>query len=823
MRYARSQKKEADASGAKPKARSLPANAPRIGDANGASEREADRVANEVMAGGSAKQHWSISGVNMTAPVQRKASGPAAAADAPPVVHQVLDSPGRPLDRASRDFFEPKFGHDLGDVRLHTDGQAADSARAVSASAYTVGNDVVFGPGTSPHQKPLLAHELAHVVQQSRGGATTSLDPHSPLERDADRAAGAAVSGLPAEVKGSASPSLARATPGQGYASSVGELKEPAVLTAIPGAKGVPPKFPGYDGFVGGQVSYTQTVEGRGASQYTVINENVKDAEWITIISPESATVESVRSATNRKLLAALRLEDNPRPFPADPVEISPGVKLRVIKDGPAARIRVVVNLPDKVDPELLAKLQAEAADVLKRSPKLSSLADPPQVVTHVETFQAPGPPAAGSGSAPAGEAKPIEPGAPAAGAKPSDAPTPAADITPSGAAGAADKGAAQSAADSAGSGAAKSAPQNAAGGATKDAVQAGGEGATKSALEGTGTGAARGLAESAGEGAVRTAVGKGTGVAADVSLSGAAAGALEAAVLIGITLGLQALSAKLFDMAFENDVDTILRPSLAKKLTDLQPKLAELQGTKKLFIRVTYDFTFQRDDDSDPVVTIVSGSPPFYEIGSLGHVNVHPGNEELDFPSSRSESVKKLLPPRQRVTAQVSYSVLIDDAPKRAREAETKKAAEALSKAKPSQPLPPPPQAPAAAAAAPFTPLTVPAPPTAPPVQFLSPPGGPAQEPRVEEVVAYWKARSLNLKSRGERIHSTSSPSRDEMKSFLNDESIWRNAVTIWDNHYIEKGPDYGHRGMDELRNSDEYGGRLRQLADETRNRLGG
>jgi hypothetical protein len=86
-------------------------------------------------------------------------------------VHEVLRSPGQPLDTATRAFFEPRFGQDLSQVRVHADEKAAGSAQAVDALAYTVGRNVVFGrgqfsPGTAAGQK-LLAHELAHTVQQS--------------------------------------------------------------------------------------------------------------------------------------------------------------------------------------------------------------------------------------------------------------------------------------------------------------------------------------------------------------------------------------------------------------------------------------------------------------------------------------------------------------------------------------------------------------------------------------------------------------------------------------------------------------------------------
>lgn len=89
---------------------------------------------------------------------------------APALVGEVVAAGGRPLDAQTRGFFEPRFGRDLGDVRIHTDGRADASARAVDALAYTVGRDVVFrrdayAPETA-QGKWLLAHELAHVLQQ---------------------------------------------------------------------------------------------------------------------------------------------------------------------------------------------------------------------------------------------------------------------------------------------------------------------------------------------------------------------------------------------------------------------------------------------------------------------------------------------------------------------------------------------------------------------------------------------------------------------------------------------------------------------------------
>jgi hypothetical protein len=128
--------------------------------------------------------------------VQRRAAGGAGPAVAPPIVHDVLRSPGRPLDAATRAFFEPRFGHDFSKVRLHTDARAAESAQSVQALAYTVGSDIVFGAGqyqpVGARGMQLLGHELTHVVQQrGHAGATGPLrvgPPADAYEREASRA-----------------------------------------------------------------------------------------------------------------------------------------------------------------------------------------------------------------------------------------------------------------------------------------------------------------------------------------------------------------------------------------------------------------------------------------------------------------------------------------------------------------------------------------------------------------------------------------------------------------------------------------------------------
>jgi hypothetical protein len=107
--------------------------------------------------------------------VQRKASSDREVSGAPPIVDDVLQSSGQPLDSATRGFMEDRFGYDFGKVRVHQDARADASARAVNALAYTVGRDVVFGTGqyapTTIEGRKLIVHELTHVVQQSTGSA----------------------------------------------------------------------------------------------------------------------------------------------------------------------------------------------------------------------------------------------------------------------------------------------------------------------------------------------------------------------------------------------------------------------------------------------------------------------------------------------------------------------------------------------------------------------------------------------------------------------------------------------------------------------------
>src|SRR5215813_7160325 len=108
--------------------------------------------------------------------------------EAPTLVHDVLRSPGQPLDASTRAFMEPRFGHDFSRVRVHASSAGEESAKQINAHAYTLGSNIVFGsgqyaPGTTDGRR-LLAHELTHVVQQT-GDGLWSMHDDSRVQRDA--------------------------------------------------------------------------------------------------------------------------------------------------------------------------------------------------------------------------------------------------------------------------------------------------------------------------------------------------------------------------------------------------------------------------------------------------------------------------------------------------------------------------------------------------------------------------------------------------------------------------------------------------------------
>jgi hypothetical protein len=169
-------------------------------DATGdAYEQEADRMAEQVTrvpqaplaptceCGGTCEGCRSVQPNREAERLQMKriGSGMPERSSIPPIIHEVLRSPGQPLEPATRAGMEQRFGHDFSGVRVHTDSVAARSAETLAARAYTVRHHVVFGTGryapASREGRSLLAHELTHVVQQQALAPSTALVQRQPL------------------------------------------------------------------------------------------------------------------------------------------------------------------------------------------------------------------------------------------------------------------------------------------------------------------------------------------------------------------------------------------------------------------------------------------------------------------------------------------------------------------------------------------------------------------------------------------------------------------------------------------------------------------
>ncbi|MGV9711222.1 eCIS core domain-containing protein [Gordonia sp. NPDC003424] len=143
---------------------------------------------------------WEVAGPTGIGGLQRTVGNAGAAAligENRSPVHDVVGSGGAPLPGDLRADMEGRFGHDFGDVRIHDDAAAHDSAKSVHAQAYTVGSDIVFQSGKydpdSHAGKHMIAHELTHVVQQRNGpvdgtdagGGVKISDPSDRFEREA--------------------------------------------------------------------------------------------------------------------------------------------------------------------------------------------------------------------------------------------------------------------------------------------------------------------------------------------------------------------------------------------------------------------------------------------------------------------------------------------------------------------------------------------------------------------------------------------------------------------------------------------------------------
>ena len=131
-----------------------------------------------LVASAAAAGRWDVVNASGLLDLQRSVGNQGVAAavqdEEPSPVHEVINAGGgQPLDSGVRADMEARLGHDFGDVRVHHDTRAEESARAVNAHAYTVGSNIVFQRDrydpSSDAGRVTLAHELTHVVQQRSG------------------------------------------------------------------------------------------------------------------------------------------------------------------------------------------------------------------------------------------------------------------------------------------------------------------------------------------------------------------------------------------------------------------------------------------------------------------------------------------------------------------------------------------------------------------------------------------------------------------------------------------------------------------------------
>lgn len=156
-----------------------------VNQPNDSYEQQADAVADQIIRTADVNHSFFRSKDTETSSIQRKCSHceeeeklqlkPGSInnpnVNVPASVYQTVNTSGQSLDMGTRSFMESRFGADFNHVRIHTDENAHQSSSAINARAYTHRNHIVFGDGqyqpNTLEGKRLLAHELAHVMQQS--------------------------------------------------------------------------------------------------------------------------------------------------------------------------------------------------------------------------------------------------------------------------------------------------------------------------------------------------------------------------------------------------------------------------------------------------------------------------------------------------------------------------------------------------------------------------------------------------------------------------------------------------------------------------------
>lgn len=254
--------------------------------------------------------------------IQRKAATSAPIPASTPSVENVLSGAGSPLDASTRGFMESRFGHDFSDVRVHTGPDASESARAVGAHAYTVGNDIVFDQGRyDPHSeggKHLIAHELTHTLQQ-RG------------------------------VQRSTDPSIGTTTPGDAY-----EAEADAVASRIVSGTSTTPFVPTAPAHT--PVIARSSVTGNQKPQPAT---NPNAAALAKIDLDESTAVTEQEAKDSRRFISKL-----PFPLPEEKGPWAPGIWETKAKAG---ALESTIDFDNAASPKAGLKQERPSADILRK------------------------------------------------------------------------------------------------------------------------------------------------------------------------------------------------------------------------------------------------------------------------------------------------------------------------------------------------------------------------------------------------------------------------------------------------------------------------
>jgi outer membrane protein OmpA-like peptidoglycan-associated protein len=167
-------------------------------------EQEADKMADKITSRPGATPAGHLSQTSLSALDDKGGKG-----EPNPLVNEVLQSGGHPLNDDSRNFMESRFGYNFSNVRIHDDGKAVKSAESINAKAYTHGSNIVLNKNINHNSAAghhLLAHELSHVIQQSGGGVANNIVQRQPLSSDKSDLAIPSV-----DLRDTASPLLASA------------------------------------------------------------------------------------------------------------------------------------------------------------------------------------------------------------------------------------------------------------------------------------------------------------------------------------------------------------------------------------------------------------------------------------------------------------------------------------------------------------------------------------------------------------------------------------------------------------------------------------